>query len=482
MRQKQPRITLVEMPAITAVGEIDKFDVYSKFRLPPRAISLLHAILLKEGYKDIVSIVPHLNNPPNKLTRDNLKRIRQSDYLLLSAITRTIIQTEKLARQYKKWNPEGKVILGGPHATFLPEKCLGWADIVVRGEGEKTLPELLEKLTDSQLPSGVKGVSYKRNGRIIHELPRPFLTEEELSQLPIPHYDPQIRQNIGIHTLITSRGCPFDCSFCSVSAFYGRRYRRKSNEAILAELLSYNDQPKKHIFIADDNFGVKMKETKDLLRRMINLGLQTRNYSVQLRVDAAFDGEFLKLLRQAGVNRAYIGVESINDQTLRQYNKRVTANRNKEAVKRFRRAGIWLHGMLIIGGDGDTLETLRETLYWAKRNLDSAQFFTHILLPGTVFAKRMKEEGKILIEDWQYYDGKHVLIKPKNFTPHELQRAILDMYKQFYSVWDIGHIFRSPIKKIDVALRLYAYFRLSLNNIEKDPQMTAYLKILQGFN
>lgn len=470
------------MPAITEEGQLDRYDLYSKFRLPPRAIGLLHTILLKEGYKNVTSIVPHLNNPQNKLTKTDLKRIKQSDYLLLSAITRTIVQTEQLARQYKKWNPKGKVILGGPHATFLSEQCLKWADVVVRGEGDKTLPELLEKLEDLEFPQGVEGASYKRKGKIIHEPPRPFLTEEELSQLPIPYYESHAQQNIGTHTLITSRGCPFDCSFCSVTAFYGRQYRRRSNETILKELLSYNNQPKKHIFIADDNFGVKLGATKVLLRQMISLGLQTRNYSAQLRVEAAFDDEFLVLLKQAGVNIVYVGIESINDQTLREYNKRVNSDTNKEAVKRFRRTDIWVHGMMIVGGDGDTPQTLTDTLRWAKAHLDSAQFFTHMLLPGTLFARQMKKERRILMEDWRYFDGHHVLMRPKHFTPYQLQSTILRMYKEFYSIWDISHILRSPIKKIDIALRFYAYFRLGLGGVEKDPRMSAYLDILQGLS
>lgn len=476
------KITLVEMPAVIAGGQQDKYDLYSKFRLPPRALGLLHAILLQAGHKDVVSIAPHLNNSSSQPAKANIKRIKQTDYLLLSAITRTIIQTQQLALQYKKWNSQGKVIVGGPHATFLPDECLEWADVVVRGEGDKTLPELINILEYNEFPRGIKGVSYKKGKQIIHESSRPFLTEEELSGLPIPFYDLQMRQYVGVHTLVTSRGCPYDCSFCSVTSFYGRGYRRRSNETILKELLSYNNQPKKHIFIADDNFGVKLKETKELLRQMISLGLQTRNYSAQLRVEAALDDEFLMLLKQAGVNIVYVGIESINNQTLKQYNKRVDADQNKKAVKKFREAGIWVHGMLIVGGDGDTPETLRETLQWTKSNLDSVQFFTHMLLPGTEFARQMENEGRVLIRDFRYYDGHHVLIKPKNFTALDLQWTILDMYKQFYSVWDIGHILRSPIKKIDLGLRLYGHFSLGLNNMDKDPNMVAYMKELQKFS
>ena len=156
----EPRITLVELPA-TSFGKLNALkvkDVYTRVSIPARANPQLQAILLQEGYNDVESIDPNLNKK-KKLTEVNLKRIVESDYLLLSSITRTIPQTRELAGIYKKANPNGKIIVGGPHVTFTPEETLEWADIVVRHEGDKTLVELLEKLGKEEPLENVKGIS-----------------------------------------------------------------------------------------------------------------------------------------------------------------------------------------------------------------------------------------------------------------------------------------------------------------------------------
>ena len=480
-------ITLVELPAM-AFGQLNGEpveDVFCGFKLPARAIPLLHAILLREGFADVVSINPAYNKPQGRLNPGDMERIALSEFLLISTISRTISQSRELGLLYKGLNPGGTVIIGGAHATYRPEECLEWADFVVRQEGDKALPGLLRALVNNGAPDGVDGISYKRGARIVHTKPAEPLTEDELSQLPAPHYDENTRKHAWVWPVHTSRGCPMQCDFCSVSSFYGSRYRRRSNESIVSDLERIHARSPKHVFFTDDNFAGKPEETKQLLRMMIERRLNREVSLCQLCASAAFDSELLRLLKKAEVTIVFVGIESISDETLKSLNKKVDAKRNKEAVRLFREAGIWIHGMMIIGGDGDTEQSLTETARWARHNLDSVQYFSPIPMAGTKFGENMKREGRVLTENFHIYDGQHVVLRPKNFTPFRLQEVIFDMYREFYSFKEsVRTALKSasslkwlyPLRK----MLLYFYVKKTLKKAINNPQTCAYMGWLRS--
>jgi len=491
---REPKIALVELPA-TEFGKLDgeiTRDIFSEMAAPPRAIPLLHGIIRERGYRDV-----------------STNRIFSSDYLLLSAITRTIPQTAELARLYKERNPNGTVIVGGPHVTFLPEEALEWADVVVRKEGDFTLPELLERLEREHSPAGVLGVSYKAGSGVVHEPDRKLLTEEELSRLPLPFYDDEIRKAMRVSAVNTARGCPRNCDFCSVTKFYGGKYRRRTNESIIRELEVVANDGTPHLFFSADDFAgdsFGKGATKELLTYDVMEGIKRKRagYSAQLNVNSAFvddpaaadnlvfDDEFLELLRKSGCFAVYLGIESINDETLKELKKRgSTARKNREAVKRFRQYGIWVHGMMMVGADADTKEGLDETLEWARANLDSAQFFAPIPLPGTPFTDRMRKQGRILTRDYSLYDAQHVIIRPKNFTPYELQMQIFEMNKQFYLPrYTLPSFLRHPVRSVaDAWHSVKPLHKVVINRIagrtidaviERSPQTQAHLEFLKG--
>lgn len=478
---EQPVITLVELPP-TLHGKLNgppAQDVYHGFKLPDRANRLLQAILFKKGYKNVANIDPKNIRKSSKLTARDFKRIFSSDYLLLSSITRTIPQTRELSLKYKQVNPQGTVIAGGPHVTFTPEETLSWADIVIRHEGDKTLPELINKLEEENSPQGVKGISYKKDGQIIHEKKRPFLTPNELSSLPLPRRRKKSR--IKVETIINSRGCPFSCEFCSVSLFYGRRYRRRNLSSTIKELKELQKYPQKSVFIADDNFVGESKKdvenTKELLREMIRLKLNNKRYVAQLSISAAFDSELLSLLKEAGIFAICVGVESINPKTLAAYKKPATSQKNKEGVKRFKKAGLWVHGMMIVGGEGDTEKSLQHTLDWTKKNLDSVQFFAPGPLPGTPFTKKMKEQDRIITKDYSLYDGVHVIVRPKKIHPYKLQKMIFNMHRKFYS-------FSLPFRPRQFIRKLItdAYGRYTTHSVYSSSPTQEHLRFLKSLN
>ena len=208
------------------------------------------------------------------------------------------------------------VIMGGAHPTFMPDESLEYADFVIRGEGEHSLVELLEHLENgTPALTGIKGLSYRdRDGRNVHNPSREFI--EDLDSLPEPDFSLVHNWNpSNTYPVSTSRGCPYDCKFCSVIQMFGRSYRFKSVEATLKELKYVASVSKATKFIVDDNFAANKRRTKEILRGMIAEGIKTR-WSAQVRTDVARDPELLRLMADSGCHTLYIGFESINPATL----------------------------------------------------------------------------------------------------------------------------------------------------------------------
>jgi radical SAM superfamily enzyme YgiQ (UPF0313 family) len=479
---KQSRLTFVELPP-TQFGVLNGdsgYDIYSHINMPSRAISTLRGVLVADGYANTHEINPKYHGYQGRLTPENMKEIFQSDVLLLSSITRTAKQTMQLADLYKLNNPRGIVAAGGPDPTFRYEDWLKHVDIVVLGEGEATLRDLTAILSEDPGELGsVKGIVYNRKGEITITKTRPLLTETELGQLPHPFHDEEVIQKIFTGTIETTRGCPHDCDFCGVTSMYGNRYRRRPVQWTLEEMAQINNFGQR-TFIVDDNItpgGPKYIERLEAIAAMSGKG---NKRIAQITVYAARNEKLLGALKNAGVDTLCVGIESLSDETLKDLGKSSDAAMNKWAIPRFREAGFFVHGMMMIGGDGDTTESLRETEYWANHNLDSVQYFTPIPIPGTRFRSDMETQGRILSNDWSLYDAQHVLLRPVNFTPIQLQLRIEERYKSFYSIKNLGNrIKKSHRKKTAIGLSLIALSTLG-QKILNNPQSRAYKEFLSS--
>ncbi len=483
---KQSRVTFVELPPTQfgiLNGKLDH-DVYSLVKCPSRAIPQLRAVLIKDGWKNTHEINPYYHGNNGKLTSENMKDIFNSDLLLISAITRTAPQSQKLAEIYKEKNPEGIIIVGGPDPTARIEEWLEYVDIVVIGEGEKTLKDLMNKLIKNKNNlKNIKGIAYKKKGKIIVNSSRELLTEEELSELPYPIYDEVVVKGIDTGVIETTRGCPHGCEFCSVSAIYGRKYRKKSPEYIFNILKKVNGLGKRTFFIDDNLVAAGTSQDIERVNSITKTGLYKKSRIAQVTINAARNDKLLEALKKAGINLLCVGIESLSDDTLKDFDKPFTAEKNKEAIKKFRKAGFSVHGMMIIGGDGDTPESLKETSKWINENLDTVQLSPPIPLPGTKFYDRMEKEGRLLTKDWFLYGVQNLVIKPKNFTPYELQTTISKMYRDFYSIKNIGKkIKTSPDKLFNIIISLLANapFIGLINKSLNSPTAKAHLEFLKG--
>jgi radical SAM superfamily enzyme YgiQ (UPF0313 family) len=449
--KRELAVTLIELPSTvdgTLDGKLAK-DIYSLLKYPARGVPLLTAIAKKAGYRDTVAINPQYNREsPGHLNDEDWKRLRSSDVVGISAITRTAPQSFELARRIKSANPRAKVIFGGPHPTALPHESLEHGDVVVTHEGDYTLPELLdrfdENIVDADL-TGIAGIAYRtKDGEVRVNPDRTFLTSEQLSALPFPEYTESEIRGITHNVVNTSRGCPFECEYCSVIDNFGRQFRFLDDDATV-ELIKYTIGIKhRPIFFGDDIFNANRGRIKRILTRLLEQGVRMPRWFAQCRVESACDPEMLRLMARARCSYVFIGLESVSDETLRLYHKHATLEKNRIAIEEFHKVGIRVHGMFVLGSDADTTQTIRDTFEFAKKmNLDSAQFFALTAVPGPPMTARYEKEGKIIApRQWHLYDAQHAVVLPKKMTAYELQMGTIKASLDFYSYKEaIRHLF-----------------------------------------
>jgi len=479
---KQSQITLVELPA-TQFGRLNgklSYDEYSMItkKLPPRSLPTLIGVLLAHDYKNIKSINP-IHNKNGKLSIDDWKILYSSDVVCISAITRTAKQSLKLAKILKENNPKIKIIFGGAHFTVKYEEALSnRADVVVLKEGEEALPEVLATKFNYKKLSRVKGIAYKQEDKIILTKPRLFLTPEQLSSIH-PYYDKSLRKLTNIAVIETMRGCPYNCEQCGVTEMYGGHYRVKSIKWTIEELKRINDIGAT-IFYTADNIAGNPKHLSDLSLAIEKEGLNKKFGICQINSISLRNPEVVKSLKRMGIKMVCVGYESMNPEFLTDIGKPCSIEDNQEAARILREAGIWNHGMIMTGGK-DTKKSLKYTLQWAIKNLDSAQFFPIGNIPGTRFDKRMREECRILCEDYSKMDGHYALVRPENLTPYKLQRITDNMYFKFYSpLNNIRRIIKSTDKILAIALAIYTNLARGLTKVSKSKEHSDYLKFLKS--
>ena len=397
---------------------------FSKFPMPRLGTVLLSTILRERGY-EVKAFIEDVAEP-------DWSFIENSDLVCISIITPTAIKSYKLAKRPKSLGIP--VIIGGAHPTFLPDEALEYADFVIRGEGEHTLVELLqciERGTPALME--IKGLSYReRDGRIVHNPSREFI--EDLDSLPQPDFSLVHNWNQSYsYPVSTSRGCVYDCKFCSVIGIFGRNYRFKSVETTLKELKYVASVSKATNFIVDDNFAAKKSRTKEILRGMISEGIKMR-WSAQVRTDVARDQELLRLMADSGCHTLGIGFESVNPRTLQEYNKKQNLEDIISCITAVKDHSIHIHGMFVLGADTDDVETIHRTAdFAASFGIDTIQFLILTPLPGTPLFDDMIKNGRLFHKDWSKYDVQHVVFRPRLMSPTTLQIETFKAMGRFYS-------------------------------------------------
>lgn len=320
-----------------------------------------------------------------------------------------------------------KVVLGGIHTSMVPEEASLYADAVVIGEAENVWHELLNDFKNNNL----KRV-YKSD------------THPDLAHFPMPNRSLLKNDRYLLHIVQTTKGCPFFCEFCSVHAFDGTKIRHRSMEQVIKDIketqIDRIRERKKAIFFADDNIVADRKYAKTFFKELLPLKI---GWSCQASLNVAKDDEILKLMAESGCGGILIGFESIAEDNLRQMNKKINLTQDfSKAIQNIHSHGIAVQGSFIVGHDNDTQETFQRLAdFINKSNVIFALISILTPFPGTGLFKRMEEEGRLIHKDWEKYDSKTVVFKPKNMTPLELKKGFIHVYREVYS-------FKSIYKKL----------------------------------
>jgi len=430
------KIALIETKA-------PNFNVYSGMKIPRLGLPIIATLLKKHGY-DVTVYNENFSNV-------KLKDLLQYDLIGFSTLISTTIEAYKTSEILRK---KGKITaIGGPHVTFTADEALDHCDFVFRGEGDFSFLEFLKAFNSNKDFSSISGLSYMVGSKKIHNKIDAF--SKDIDNLPIPDFTLiKNHHKMSSMPIQTSRGCPFDCNFCSVTKMYGKCYRTQSIPKIIQTLKKYKN---KDVFFVDDNFTALKDRTKDLLKEMIKQDVIPREWYAQTRVDISEDKELLELMQKTRCKYVYIGFESINPDSLKEMNKAQTVDDIREAIKTLHEYGIKVHGMFIFGVDSDTQETFQKTAEFAKKNdIDSVQFIVLTPFPGTHQYDKLAKENRIITTDWDLYDGHHVVFEPKNMSAYQLQLESIKAMLEFYSVPSVLSQLLF-LKWLNSAVRFYGY-------------------------
>jgi anaerobic magnesium-protoporphyrin IX monomethyl ester cyclase len=361
------------------------------------------------------------------------------------------------------------LVVGGPLPTLDPTDFLEVFDVAVIGEGEETMVELVNCAEKGAGFSGVKGIAYTDGGRVRFTSPRAFV--DDLDCLPFPSrelfdndaYKRYYAKRFGYTTtpLITSRGCPFTCDFCSRPVF-GTSFRARSAGNIVDEMESIVGLGYDRVWFADDCFtlnrGHLLSVCDEMVRRGVDLGWECLS-----RVDT-MDREVAVKMRKAGCVRVFFGIESGNDRVLGLMNKQVTVEQAKRAVYAAKAAGLQVGAFFIVGYPGESNGTILDTLRFASGlPLDYLSFTLPYPIPGTALFERVKGNGGVAVEDWEEPKSwsliRHKLLYEAGFSEAKLKFGIGKAHLQFYGRKFLGErgygLFGLPFERVtDAAFKL----------------------------
>jgi len=367
------------------------------------------------------------------------------NFVVIDTSTPSIYNDVEIGTKIKDVLPYSHVTLVGTHPTALPEeilKPLNNIDSVCRGEYDYTVVELAKTIEEKKSLKKVDGLSFRKDKKIIHNRPRefiknldelPFISEVYKKHLNIRDYFyaslkyPQI-------TILTARGCPHNCSFCNIP--FKKSYRVRSIENVIEEFeFIQNELPEvKEVMIEDDTFPVSKKRTIDLCDLMIKRGIKL-SWSCNARVDADFIT--LKKMKEAGCRLLCVGFESPTQKTLDNVHKRTTKEQQIQFMKDTRKVSLLINGCIMLGLPGDTKETIRDTIEFAKElNPDTLQVYPLYAYPGTELWKWAEKNGCLTSKNYSDLLDENGLHKCNVNTPglsaKEADELCRQALKEFY--------------------------------------------------
>ncbi|MCD6472378.1 B12-binding domain-containing radical SAM protein [Candidatus Aerophobetes bacterium] len=356
-----------------------------------------------------------------KLIDERMEKIdfnEKSDLVGITVMTASSPRAYEIADEFRK--RDIPVVLGGIHVTALPQEAAQHADAIVIGEAEG----LWEKLIEDFTKRGKKGLSkFYQN----HQKPDPSI-------IPFPRRDLLKGKGYLLSRFLQiSRGCPFNCSFCSVSKFFGKKYRFRPVEKVIEEIkgMAGKSLATRFFGFLDDNIVGNVSYAKQLFKALIPCNIL---WAGQSSINIAQDEELLDLASRSGCKGLFIGFESICEESLKEINKHQNKIKfYKNAIKKIHQFGISIEGAFIFGFDHDDKNIFQKTIKFIEKvKLDAIQFAILTPLPETRLYEKLEKEGRIIDKNWANYDLAHAVFQPKLMTPQELKKGFDFAYKKIY--------------------------------------------------
>jgi len=382
------------------------------FALPP--LNLLYVAALTPKDVEITLTDEHV---------DKIDFEEKVDLVGITSLTVTAPRAYEIADEFRKRGI--KVVLGGIHASAVPQEAVQHADAVVIGEAENLWPQVIEDFTKERLKKFYQSSQ-----------------KPDLKNLPVPRRDLlRGKRYVTKNFVQTTRGCPFDCDFCSVSMFFDKRHRFRPVGEVIKEIENLKGN---FIIFADDNIVAHTKYAKDLFKALVPC---KKRWASQAALTMAQDEELLGLAARSGCEWVYIGFESLSDIGLTKFKKYINL---KEAIKRLKSYGIRVEGSFVFGFDSDDEKIFERTLKFAQESrLDAATFHLLTPLPGTKLYEKLEKEKRIVERDWSKYDFSTVVFEPKQMTGGELRDGVRWAMREFYSLFSVTkRLFPPPFKTL----------------------------------
>ena len=374
-------------------------------------------------------------------TVERLVRERQPDVVGLSVMTFQRHTAHKIIRLVRLIRPTARVVVGGYDPSLAAEAYTGpsdrAADFIVRGDGEVTFRELLRALEDETGFDHIKGLTWRSGDRFYSNPDRP-VSALEGGEVRLPNRGARVLEGytfLGrlVDVIETSRGCTFDCSFCSIIEMRGRNFQTYSFDRVLDDIRDARRRGARAIFIVDDNITLNVRRFEALCRAIIAAGLNGIDYSVQAMTSSiANHGESLApLMREAGFRYVFLGIENIleddlqflraNSKNTKRENGRSAGNATLKAIEYVHRNKMFVVGGLIVGNPGDTREAVAANLEFARKYIDWPYIQHPTPYPRTPMAKDFRERGLITSERLKEYDGTTAVVRTAHLAAEEVE-------------------------------------------------------------
>ncbi|MGD6810175.1 MAG: B12-binding domain-containing radical SAM protein [Candidatus Bathyarchaeia archaeon] len=433
------RVALVNPPALQGV--------FHHHPYLPMGLAYLAAVLEEKGNQvtvlDCIAEGIDQNQLKQKLSAFN------PDVVGVSSMTPMALSTMMAAKGAKEACPNATVVLGGPHATFMDKEILSTesaVDVIVRGEGEVTLAELTQRIVNGVGLNSADGITYRHQGQIVQNPDRPFI--QNLDELPFPaykHFPLEKYRLFGklFFPVITSRGCPFQCNFCTTSRILGKQYRVRSPQNIGHELeLLKREYSADSFTFYDDTLTLDKKRLYDICDEIKSRKLNIP-WDCQTRVDQISEEMFAKM-KATNCQQVFFGAESGCQSVLKAVNKRTTVEQNEAAIKMAKKAGLFVAISIILGYPGETAEMRKETFDFLRRaEPDDVYLCIATPYPGTELRREVERLGYKMSSDWSRYDTTTPVFENPLLPDEEALKLRKDFYDSFYSPkYAISHMFK----------------------------------------